>query len=84
MNASAQPSVTNILGTGQSGSVDVFVATGVNVVGLQARGLVGIVNIWQLVDDSQTSVWVPVDDDQNPTWAPVNDIQTPTWTNVPN
>jgi len=71
--------------------VDVYVYP----TGVVAYGLVGQVNVWGIIDDTQTPNWAAVSTPQTPLWGVVSDIQTanwqnvttvqtPTWANVPN
>ena len=45
-------------------------------------GQVGLVNVWGLVDDSQTADWSNISDSQTPSWSDVSDSQTPDWKEV--
>jgi hypothetical protein len=55
---------------------------GILVTGVVAYGLIGPVNVWGLVDDTQTPSWVIIPDGQTPGWGAVSNPQTPNWQTV--
>jgi hypothetical protein len=52
------------------------------VTGVQATGIIGIVLVWGLVDDSQNPSWTDIIDTQGPNWVDVDDAQNPNWTEI--
>jgi len=54
----------------------------VPVTGVVAYGLIGPVNVWGLVNDTQTPSWVIIPDGQTPGWGAVSNPQTPNWQTV--
>jgi hypothetical protein len=57
-------------------------ATTVLVAGVAGQGLVGGVNIWSVIDDTQAANWQNVDDAQSPGWAQVGTTQSPDWQQI--
>jgi hypothetical protein len=56
----------------------IFAVTG--VAGTSALG--NAINVWGLVNTSQTPDWNTVSDTQTPDWSTVSDTQTPNWQEV--
>jgi hypothetical protein len=54
-------------------------ATTVLVVGVASQGLVGGVNVWSVINDTQTANWQNITDAQSPGWAQVGTTQSPDW-----
>ena len=54
----------------------------VPVTGVVAYGLIGPVNVWGLVDDTQIPGWGIIPDGQTPGWGAVSNPQTPNWQTV--
>jgi hypothetical protein len=52
--------------------------------GVQALGLVGSVNVWGLVPNTQNPNWTGIVDVQAPGWVQVPTVQGPNWTQVIN
>ena len=50
--------------------------------GVEAACTTSGVNVWGLVDDSQTPNWSSIDDSQTPNWTTIDDSQTPNWKEV--
>lgn len=76
-------SVTGVQAQGQVGTVTV--TTGAIVpTGVQALGLIGYVNVWGLVPNTQNPNWTDVVDTQISGWTPVPTVQGPNWTQVIN
>jgi hypothetical protein len=69
-------------GSGTYGNPSVSVV--VVVSGVQAIGLVGYVNVWGLVPNTQNPNWTDVVDTQISGWTPVPTVQGPNWTQVIN
>ena len=66
------PGHINILKEAEKlGSVTVVFGTTLTLTGVSATGAIGNVNIWALIDTSQT-----------PNWAAISTSQTPNWENV--
>lgn len=65
--------------TGSIGTVTVTGGATAYPNGAVAYGVIGPVNVWGLVDDTQTPVWDIIPDTQTPTWASVLTPQTPAW-----
>ena len=61
------------------GSVTVISKAIVTLTGLSASGGTPSINVWGLVDDSQSPSWSAVDDSQSPSWSAVDDSQEPDW-----
>ena len=72
---------TGVEGTGAAGDVAVADAV-IGVTGVSATGVVNIVNVWGLVDDSQTPNYSTISTSQTPSWTAVTDSQTPSWEEV--
>jgi hypothetical protein len=54
----------------------------VSVTGVEAACTTSGVNVWGLIDDSQTANWSGIDDSQTPNWSTIDDSQTPDWKEV--
>jgi len=54
-------------------------ATTVLVTGVAGQALVGSVNVWGEIDDTQTANWQNINDAQSPGWAQVGTTQSPDW-----
>jgi hypothetical protein len=50
--------------------------------GVEATCTTSGVNVWGLIDDSQTPSWSAIDDSQTPSWSAIDDSQTPDWKEV--
>jgi hypothetical protein len=50
--------------------------------GVEATCTTSGVNVWGLIDDSQTANWASIDDSQTPGWSTIDDSQTPDWKEV--
>jgi hypothetical protein len=57
-------------------------STTVLVTGVAAQGLVGGVNVWSVIDDTQTANWQNINNAQVPGWGAVSDTQTAGWQQV--
>jgi hypothetical protein len=57
-------------------------STTILVTGVAAQGLVGGVNVWSVVNDTQTANWQNVNDAQFPGWAQVGTTQSPDWQQI--
>lgn len=81
-NLELQIAVSGLQATGFVGTVDQTLESIIVPTGVQAVGGVGYVNIWGLVDDSQSAGWQNIDITQSVTWSAVIDSQTASWQDV--
>lgn len=75
----------DVLGVGATAAVgDVSVALGktVSPTGVVGYGLIGSVNVWGLVDDSQTPGWSIIPNTQVSPWGAVPTPQVPNWQQI--
>lgn len=56
--------------------------TVVLVIGVTGQGFVGGVNVWSVIDDTQTANWQNVTDAQLPGWAQVGTTQSADWQQI--
>jgi len=75
-------SLSGVEATTATGVVTVTVGATVIPAGVVGYGLIGLVNVWGLVDDSQTPGWNMIPDTQTPTWGAVPTSQTPNWQQI--
>jgi hypothetical protein len=68
--------------TGYIGAVTFDGDANVSVTGVEAACTTSGVNVWGLIDDSQTANWASIDDSQTPGWSTIDDSQTPDWKEV--
>ena len=68
--------------SGQLGAVTFDGDANVVPTGVEAACTTSGVNVWGLVDDSQTPNWSTIDDSQTPNWSTIDDSQTPDWKEV--
>lgn len=57
-------------------------ATTVLVAWVVGQGVIGGVNIWSVVDDTQVANWQNDNDAQYPGWAQVGTTQSPDWQQI--
>ena len=81
-NLELQIAVSGLQATGFVGTVGQTLESVIVPTGVQAVGGVGYVNIWGLVDDSQSAGWQNIDITQSVTWSAVIDSQTASWQDV--
>jgi hypothetical protein len=67
---------------GSVGAVTFDADANVSVTGVEAACTTSGVNVWGLIDDSQTANWSGIDDSQTPNWSTIDDSQTPDWKEV--
>jgi hypothetical protein len=56
--------------------------TVVLVTGVAGQGFVGGVNVWSVIDDTQTANWQNITDAQSPGWAQVGTTQSADWQQI--
>jgi len=71
--------VSGVEATTAIGVVTVANGATVTPAGVVGYGLIGQVNVWGLVDDSQSPGWNMIPDTQTPAWGAVPTSQTPNW-----
>ena len=74
--------VTGLVGTTTVGNVTSISKAVVSVTNVSATGFVNVVNVWGLVDDSQTPNYSEVSTTQTPTYSEVSTTQSPDWSEV--
>jgi predicted ATP-grasp superfamily ATP-dependent carboligase len=52
------------------------------VTGVAGQGLVGTVNVWSVISDTQAANWQNVNDAQSPGWAQVGTTQSADWQQI--
>jgi hypothetical protein len=82
LSGTAVVSPSGLEATSTVGTVIVVAKTNVAVVGAQAEGIVGVVNVWGEIDDDQTPNWQNISGAQSPVWGEIDDDQTPNWQNI--
>ena len=71
MTVDVSVAVTGLAGTSAVGSVTTSVSQYIDVTGVVGTTGITGVNVWSIIDDSQTPDWGAVDDAQTPDWAAV-------------
>ena len=64
------------------GSITTKAGAKATLVGVSGETNTPTVNVWGIIDDSQSPSWTVVTDSQSPSWTGVSDSQSPEWQDV--